>query len=147
MNRIQAEVRGNSKLSAHHVLRGRAITGRARANTPLAGPHFPIHIRALDGQLMPEDRADVRGKLERRLRKFAEAIERISLRCEDVNGPRGGADCVCRIKVVLRGLPSVVFEQRDVSLNAAIDLALDGVERAVRRTLQRRRMKPLRQRT
>jgi hypothetical protein len=41
-------------------------------------------------------------------------------------------------------LPSVVFEHRDATLNAAVDGALAGVERAVRRTVQRRRMKPLR---
>jgi ribosome-associated translation inhibitor RaiA len=93
------------------------------------------------------DRVHVRGKLARRLRKFAESIDRVSLRCEDANGPRGGVDRVCRVKVVLRGLPTVVFEQRDVSLNAAVDLALDGVERAVRRALQRRRMKPLKHRS
>jgi putative sigma-54 modulation protein len=66
------------------------------------------------------------------------------VRTKDVNGPRGGTDRVCRIKVVLSGLPSVVFESRDSSLAAAVDGALAGVERAVRRTLRRRRMKPLR---
>ena len=68
----------------------------------------------------------------------------MSLRTEDVNGPRGGIDRVCRVKVVLRGSSSVVIEKRDATLNAAVALALDGVERAVRKSLQRRRMKPLR---
>lgn len=36
--------------------------------------------------------------------------ERISVRVKDVNGPRGG---LCRIKVVLSDLPSVVFEAQD----------------------------------
>jgi ribosome-associated translation inhibitor RaiA len=138
MNRIQTEARG-SKPAVHNVIR--AQTGRL-----LESPEFPIHIRAPEGELRRVDRVYVRGKLTRRLRKFAESIDRVSLRCEDVNGPRGGVDRVCRIKVVLRGLPTVVFEQRDDSLNAAVDLALDGVERAVRRALQRRRMKPLKHR-
>jgi len=86
----------------------------------------------------------MRHKLGRRLGKFADSIERVSVRMEDANGPRGGVDQVCRIKVVLRGLPSVVFEERDAALNAVVDRALAGVERAVRRSLQRRRMKPLR---
>jgi hypothetical protein len=63
---------------------------------------------------------------------------------KDVNGPRGGVDQVCRIKVVMRGQPSVIFESRDSSLNAAVDVALAGVQRAVRRTTARRRTKPLR---
>jgi ribosome-associated translation inhibitor RaiA len=79
------------------------------------------------------------------LGKFARSIERISVRTEDVNGPRGGVDQVCRIKVVLSGLPSVVFESKDASLHAAVDGALAGVERAVRRSVQRRRMRPLKQ--
>jgi hypothetical protein len=80
-----------------------------------------------------------------KLGRFARSIERVSVRIEDVNGPRGGIDQVCRIKVVLKGLPSVVFEGRDVSVNAAVDRALAGTERRVRRSLQRRRMSPIRE--
>jgi len=107
-------------------------------------PQIPAHIRAAQGELGSSDRDYIRRKLGIKLGKFASSIERVSVRTEDVNGPRGGVDQLCRIKVVLRGLPSVVFESRDASLNAAVDGALSGVERTVRRTLQRRRMKPLR---
>ena len=78
-----------------------------------------------------------------KLGKFASSIERVSVRIEDVNGPRGGVDQACRIKVVLSGLPSVIFESRDASLRNAVDAALAGAERTVRRALQRRRTKPL----
>lgn len=109
-----------------------------------AGPQIPAYIRAAQRGLGPEDRDRIRRKLGIKLGKFANSIERVSVRIEDVNGPRGGVDQLCRIKVVLRGLPSVVVESRDASLNAAVDGALGSVERTVRRTLQRRRMKPLR---
>jgi len=105
---------------------------------------IPAYVDAGDRDLTAHDRAYMRHKLGRRLGKFADSIERVSVRMEDANGPRGGVDQVCRIKVVLRGLPSVVFEERDAALNAVVDRALAGVERAVRRSLQRRRMKPLR---
>jgi len=105
---------------------------------------IPAHIRAAERDLGPEDRAHIRGKLGRALGKFAGDIVRVSVRTEDANGPRGGVDRVCRIKVVLIGLPSVIFEKRDPTLNAAVDGALSGVEQAVRRVLQRRRMKPRR---
>lgn len=105
---------------------------------------IPAHIRAMHGGLGPSDRAYIRRKLGTKLGKFVNSIERVSIRAEDVNGPRGGVDQLCRIKVVLSGLPSVVFESRDASLRTAVDGALAGVERTVRRTLQRRRMKPLR---
>jgi CBS domain-containing protein len=110
----------------------------------LEGPQVPAYIRASEGDLQPDDRAYIRRKLGRKLGKFADSIERVSVRTEDINGPRGGIDRVCRIKVVLSGLPSVVFENRDASLSAAVDGALAGVERSVRRAIRRRRMKPLR---
>lgn len=109
-----------------------------------AAPKVPVHIRATLTSFGPVARDYVRRKLGIKLGKFASSIERVSVRVEDVNGPRGGVDLSCRIKVVLRGLPSVVFENRDASLNAAVDGALSGVQRAVRRATQRRRMKPLR---
>jgi hypothetical protein len=78
-----------------------------------------------------------------KLGKFASSIERVSVRVEDVNGPRGGVDHACRVKVVLSGLPSIVVVEQDPSLAAAIDRALGGAERAVRRAVRRRRMKSL----
>jgi CBS domain-containing protein len=76
----------------------------------------PAHIRSAGSELDAADKAYLRRKLGRKLGKFAPAIERTSVRVEDVNGPRGGVDKRCRIKVVLTGLPSVVIEQRHHSL-------------------------------
>jgi hypothetical protein len=78
-----------------------------------------------------------------KLGKFGAAIERVSVRVRDINGPRGGIDKICRVKVVLSRLPSVVVEQRDAAKQAAIDAALARTEQAVRRSLQRERMSPL----
>ena len=111
----------------------------------------PAHVRSFihtaGVTLSDHERALTRRKLGLKLGKFLPAIERVSVRVADVNGPRGGVDQTCRVKVVLSGLPSVVVENQAASRNAAIDGALVGAERAVRRTLRRRRMKPLKQRT
>ena len=103
---------------------------------------IPAHIRVLGANLSKDTRTEIRNKLNRKLGKFAKAIERVSVRVKDINGPRGGIDQVCRIKVVLSNLSSVVFEAQDASLDVAIGSALTGIERAARRSLQRRRMKP-----
>ena len=102
----------------------------------------PAHIRMLGATLSKEKREEVRRKLGAKLGRFADAIERVSVRVRDVNGPRGGIDQLCTIKVVLSDLPSVVFESQHQSLDAAVGAAISGTERAVRRRLQRRRMKP-----
>jgi len=103
----------------------------------------PAHIRVLGAIISKDKRTEIRKQLNRKLGKFAHAIERVSVRVKDINGPRGGIDQVCRIKVVLSNLSSVVFEAQDASLDVVIGSALAGTERAVRRSLQRRRMKPL----
>jgi CBS domain-containing protein len=155
---------GSKQLGGRPVVRrrshARAKTGRARHRKPDSGKRAPFardipraakrqsgtepqntpaHIRVLGVRLAPEQRTYLRRKLGMKLGKFASAVERASVRVEDVNGPRGGIDQVCRIKVVLSHLPSVVVEKRDSSLDAAMDGALAGVERAVRRSVQRTR--------
>jgi ribosome-associated translation inhibitor RaiA len=103
---------------------------------------IPAHIRVLGASLSKDKRTEIRNKLNKKLGKFANAIERVSVRVKDINGPRGGIDQVCRIKVVLSSLSSVVIEAQDASLDVAISSALTRAERAARRSLQRRRMKP-----
>jgi len=134
---------------------GRTSTSRSERRAPLAGrvprpvkrtagrtsaPETPANIRVTGLSLDADDRAYIRRRLGEKLGKYAESIERVTVRLADVNGPRGGVDQSCRIKVVLSGLPSVVVEQTAASLKPALTGALDSVERAVRRTVQRRRM-------
>jgi ribosome-associated translation inhibitor RaiA len=106
----------------------------------------PAHVRVIGVELDEDSRALIRRKLGMKLGKFVASIERVTVRVTDANGPRGGVDHVCNVKVVLSGLPSVVVERRDVSPHVAIDLALRVTEKAVRRSVGRRRMKPLRHR-
>ena len=106
----------------------------------------PAHVRVIGVELAEADRALIRKKLGTKLGKVTTSIERVTVRMTDANGPRGGVDHVCNVKVVLSGLPSVVVERRDASPHAAIDLALRATEQAVRRSLSRRRMKPLHRR-
>lgn len=113
------------------------VTGRTKA------PLIPAHIRVMGVHLNEQDKAQIRQKLGKKLGKFGTAIERVSVRVKDVNGPRGGVDQLCRVKVVLSGLPSIVFEHQDSVLEPAIDGALAGAERAVRKALERERTKPL----
>ena len=106
----------------------------------------PLYIRSAESMLDEADVDYLRRKLSRKLAKFETAIERTSVRLDDVNGPRGGRDKRCQIKVVLSGLPSVHVEERHESVQAAMDRALARIEHAVRQAVQRRRMRPLKRR-
>ena len=106
----------------------------------------PAHVRLIGVEIDEDNRALIRRKLGMKLGKFVASIERVTVRVTDANGPRGGVDHVCNVKVVLSGLPSVVVERREVTPYAAIDRALRVTEQAVRRSVGRRRMKPRRRR-
>ena len=114
----------------------RAVKRRAGRTVAEQTPAF---IRAVGTPMSALDRDYLRQKLAARLAKFAPSIERVSVRIEDVNGPRGGVDKRCRVKVVLSGLPSVAIEEQHATLRGAMDGALARVTRAVRQALQRRR--------
>ncbi|WP_438024630.1 hypothetical protein [Sorangium sp. So ce233] len=82
-------------------------------------------------------RAHVRQSLAAKLGRFAPRIERLTVRFTDVNGPRGGVDVACDVKVVLSGRPSVVYQMRGREPRETIDRAVPGVVRAVKSALER----------
>lgn len=106
----------------------------------------PAHIRVIGAELEDEDRDYISRKLGMKFGKFASTIERITVRVSDANGPKGGRDQICQIKVVLSGLPSIVIEERDSRFQRAVDRAINTASLAVRRGVQRRRLKPMRDR-
>ncbi len=114
---------------------------RAAGRTAVA--QVPAHIRAFGLKLDRDDRAAIRQQLGAKLGKYADAIERVSVRVSVLDGSRGGTDKRCRIKVVLPGLASVVFESRAAYVDDAINGAVTGTERVVRRSLERRHAQSL----
>jgi len=103
----------------------------------------PAHVRIIGAAIADRDREGIARKLGMKFGKFGSSIERITVRLSDDNGPKGGNDQRCQIKVVLSGLPSVVVNETDSLLPRAIGRALDSAAIAVRRSIHRRRLKPL----
>lgn len=90
-----------------------------------------------------EDTIDMRRHAERRLRfalgRFAGAVGRVTMRVEDVNGPRGGVDKRCRLVVALTPSGELMIEDEDADVRVLLDRAADRAARAVGRQLGRRR--------
>ena len=97
-----------------------------------------LEIRRRSVKVTEELRAYLKERLRSALGRFARHIDLVRVYLRDVNGPRGGVDKLCAIKVVLTRLPSVVVEAQHASLQAAMDGALQRTERAVKRSMQRR---------
>ncbi len=78
------------------------------------------------------------------LARGAGHVRRVEVTLSDLNGPRGGIDMRCLVRVKLDGLQPVVVEDVQSDLYSAIDRAAGRVGRTVMRRLalnnKRRRM-------
>ena len=93
----------------------------------------PIAIRS--GISLPSGfEAVVRKRLATHLGHVATLIERGTVRFEDLNGPKGGVDTICRIKLVISGRPSLQVEKRGTSAGEALAFALQALKTTVART-------------
>ena len=73
------------------------------------------------------------------LGRFADVIETVIVSLEDINGPRGGVDKSCRIRVNLTGQRTpIIATVLDLEVRAAVDMAAERAGRAVARQLDRR---------
>jgi hypothetical protein len=121
--------------------RERFPVSRPRGNKRHAGATgvelTPLAVRATGIRLSDEVDSYIRKGLTAKLGKFADRIERLTVRFEDLNGPRGGVDVVCRAKVVLSNLPSVVVNARAKTDRLAFGRVANALTRAVRKALDR----------
>ena len=92
----------------------------------------PVVIRSFD-TLGSGFENRIRTQIARRIEHATGVIERITVRFDDVNGPKGGIDTLCRIKAVLKGRPSIVVEKRADCHPRAFALAADALGMAVSR--------------
>lgn len=85
----------------------------------------------------------LREHAERRLR-FAldwarHEIGRVVLRFSDINGPRGGSDKRCQVRIPLPRMRDVVVEDTAADLYVAMDRAIERAARTLERRLSRQR--------
>lgn len=66
-------------------------------------------------------------------------LQKVTLRLDDINGPKGGADKSCRIQIPITGGKPVVIEDIQSDLYIAIDRAVERAGRALSRKLERKR--------
>ena len=96
-----------------------------------------IDIQARDFSLTDALRSHAERRLRFALTCCDDHIHRIVMRLSDINGPRGGADKLCHLQVVLDGLPDVVIEDIEADLYVAIDRATDRAGRTLVRKIDR----------
>ena len=70
---------------------------------------------------------------------FVTQLDDVEVRLGDVNGPRGGIDKRCAIKVMLRRFGVVFARAAGTDVYSTVDRATTRIRSAVSRTLSRRR--------
>lgn len=108
-----------------------------------------LEVRALTGDLSDDLKEQVERRLRFSLARFSDRVSRVTACLADQNGPRGGVDQCCRIKVHLFPRGKIMAEATDVDMPAAVSRAADRIARRVRdaldrkRTMRTRRIHPL----
>lgn len=68
-------------------------------------------------------------------------VHEVIIRLEDINGPKGGVDKRCHATVYLRNGSTVVLEEVNPDIYAAVSLAADRAKSVVGRKVQKIREK------
>ena len=99
-----------------------------------------LMIRVRGIELADELREVVVRRVRFALSRLVPVQGRVDVTLADVNGPRGGLDKRCRIRVHGGGVPEVVVEETGADLRAVVDAAADRTTRSFARALARRRL-------
>lgn len=113
------------------------MAAKKRARSQARPPEVPVTIRTGDVDVDVRFRDYILRRVSTRLVKFGSAIHRVSVRVEDLNGPKNAPGMRCAVKVVITRHESVMVEVVDVDPRTAFDRAIDAAERALRKSLDK----------
>ncbi len=85
-------------------------------------------------------------RLHHALGRFEDQVRRVQLWLEDVNGPRGGRDLRCRVRLALRRGGALTVERLGDRAGVLVGEVLDRARNALVRRLGRTRRAPMRRR-
>src|SRR5262245_11333558 len=106
----------------------------------------PLSVRPGSVEVAPELRSRIHRDLGRKLERYAQNVTRVTVRFNDINGPRGGIDTACRVKLSVKGADHIVVEAHGADADEAFRIASGQAQTALLRVLERKgpeRRRPL----
>ncbi len=97
----------------------------------------PLSVQSKGVELEPALADRIRRDLGRRIERFAQNVTRVGVSFKDINGPRGGVDTVCRVRLSVKGVDPIVIEAHGVDAEEAFRLASKQAQAALGRLLER----------
>lgn len=98
-----------------------------------------LDIRAQGFQLTDGLREHAQRRLSFALDWAGHEVGKVSLRFSDINGPRGGSDKRCVLRIPLPRMRDVIIEVTAPNAQQALDRAVDRASRTLERRLSRQR--------
>ena len=98
-----------------------------------------VTIRARHLLLTPEMHSEIRHRIYVAFARISASIRSLDITLADINGPKGGADKQCRLRIRGVGMTKIVVEQVGVDTLATVSSAAERAEQVVLREMARRR--------
>lgn len=96
-----------------------------------------ITIYASDFTITDAMRQHIERKLRFTLTRIRSHIQSVSIRLEDINGPKGGLDKCCTLKILISNTPAVIIKDVQEDMYQAIDTALHRLNNVATRKIER----------
>lgn len=98
-----------------------------------------LTIRTRHIVITSDTTAEIHRRLVQAFRRILPTIRAVDISITDINGPKGGADKQCRIRIRGRSIPTVVVEHVGMDTLATVSIAAERAEQVVLRKMARRR--------
>jgi len=102
---------------------------------------FSMDVRTRGFTLTPSIYWHAADHIAAKLSKHARALSGLTVRLEDINGPKRGLDKRCQVEVLMAGSPPIVVVETDQDAGAAMDRAGHSAALLVGEVLEQRRSK------
>jgi ribosome-associated translation inhibitor RaiA len=99
-------------------------------------------ITARNLRLTKELRQQILRRLQFALGRFAPRIQAVAVAISDENGPRGGPDKRCQLRITTRGAGELILQRQGADLEALVARTVDRAGQAITRALERRGASP-----
>ena len=98
-----------------------------------------IQILGRNVSLNPSQLELIERRIQYALNRFSSQVRTVQVTLNDVNGPKGGNDILCRFKVLLRKRGEILVGDTDHSVETAVANVADRAARSLARLLDRQR--------
>lgn len=97
-----------------------------------------LTITDLNVDINSENMSLIREKAHKVFNKVCDNIQKVTITINDINGPKGGKDKLCKVVLFVRGMPDIVVTDNQSSVSSAVNVALSRARVTLIKKLKRK---------